>query len=154
MENLFATAQNRIDFGTTTTTARSIQARVGFNTEGGHFCTTPGCSDQAVFDRYHLTSVESWEEFKDNLEVKEEIPEEEVDELERCIDKCWWRDNWRDVKGVSHEELTENAQRDPNLEVPKACPKCVAKIPQHLDADKTAVINNVMENAKKGKSLL
>merc|ERR1719219_346415 len=99
-----------------------------------------------LFDKYHLTSVESWEEFKDKLEENHNVPEEEVDELERCVASCWWKDNWKDLGGHAHEEVKEKAE-EAGIEHPKACPKCIEKIPEWCGVDNQGAASALLNNA-------
>lgn len=102
-----------------------------------------------------MSTVESWEEYKDKLEENTAIPEEEVDELERCCSSCWWNNGFTKIYGRSHHELTELAeqsfektgQRSP---VPTACPKCIRHIPKHADAP----VKGLMKNVSRIKSVM
>ena len=64
-----------------------------------------------------MTSVEAWEEFKDKLWWNEKVPEEDYDELNGCVAKCWLKDQMDDLKGVAYEELKEDA----NAKYDKSC---------------------------------
>merc|ERR1712170_11048 len=104
-------------------------------------------SQQEYFvELYSLTSVEAWEEFKDKLEYTD-TKEEQVDELERCVDSCWRTDQLNDFLGKSHEEMKEKAEKayenscaeDDDIRLSCdhsklktksiACPKCIRYIP-------------------------
>merc|ERR1711981_936433 len=104
-------------YTTVTTAGVPVVDNVNFESVDAHL-------NSPLFDKYHLTSVESWEEFKDKLEENHNVPEEEVDELERCVSSCWWKDNWKDLGGHAHEEVKEKAE-EAGVEAPKACPKCI-----------------------------
>merc|ERR1711893_135667 len=87
----------------------------------------------------NLNSVEAWEEYKDKLEENSAIPEEEVDELERCTARCWWKNGATKIFGRNHHELKELAEKrfertGEIVPVPIACPKCIRDIPIHADA--------------------
>merc|ERR1712066_916709 len=49
--------------------------------------------------------MEKWEEFKDELEEIEQLPEKEVDANEKCIRKCKRKDLMLDFRGNSYEEV-------------------------------------------------
>merc|ERR1712071_249585 len=96
----------------------------------------------------NLSTVESWEEYKDKLESNTAIPEEEVDELERCCTSCWWNNGFTKIYGRSHHELTELAEKSfektgQRIQVPTACPKCYRHIPKHFNAPVKGLIKNV-----------
>merc|ERR1712170_52747 len=73
--------------------------------------------------------------------------EEQVDELERCVDSCWRTDQLNDFLGKSHEEMKEKAEKayenscseDDDIRLSCdhsklktksiACPKCIRYIP-------------------------
>merc|ERR1712141_309917 len=103
--------------------------------------------------QYGLTSVNKWKEWKDELEENENIPEEEVDELERCTSKCKRTDRWNDLRGKAHEEVLEankkareNGQSD--IKDPIACKKCVRYIPKKVDAPKQATFRDRISQVK------
>merc|ERR1712014_245688 len=102
---------------------------------------------QAFIRENHLNSVEAWEEYKDKLEENTAIPEEEVDELERCCSKCWWKNGFQKIYGRNHHELKELSERNfeetgKALPVPMACPKCIRHIPKHADAPVKGLVAN------------
>merc|ERR1712166_1224406 len=65
---------------------------------------------EAFAEKYHLTSIESWEELKDKLWWNEKIPEEDKEELSGCVAKCWMKDQANDILGIAYEELKEDAE--------------------------------------------
>merc|ERR1712004_58682 len=96
----------------------------------------------AFITKYHLTSVESWEEMKDKFEENADVPEEAVDELESCVGKCWMEDKKEKIKpgDKSVEERKENQEKafektgDENSFLPRIvpCPKCFRYIPKEV----------------------
>merc|ERR1712168_1584657 len=51
--------------------------------------TTTLSPKKIIFDN-NLDTPKKWEAYKDRLEDIRDIPEEEVDELERCVFSCRW----------------------------------------------------------------
>lgn len=75
-----------------------------------------------------FNSVEKWIEFKDELEDTV-LPEKEVDSLERCTSKCYWKDQAKDFVGNAYEEKRED-QEEESLTFSPACIGCFAKVPK------------------------
>merc|ERR1739848_86379 len=119
------------------------------------------CFESDIIKQHHLTSVESWEEFKDKLEVKKHIPEEQVDELERCVSSCKRHDIWNDLKGVAHEELKEDYEKcvknhGENYDCgdyPMACPKCFQKIPKNMQQSIADQLQDAQQTAERFQRL-
>merc|ERR1711879_90626 len=103
--------------------------------------------------QYGLTSVNKWREWKDELEENENIPEEEVDELEKCTRKCKNKDRWDDLRGVAHEELLEANKKaresgQSDIKDPIACQKCIRYIPNKVDTPKQATFRDRIRQVK------
>merc|ERR1711879_449906 len=79
-------------------------------------------------NKCQFNSVERWIEFKDELE-ETDLPEKQVDQLERCTSKCSWKDRAKDFAGQAYEERRED-QEEKNKPFEPACKKCFGKIPK------------------------
>merc|ERR1712046_353062 len=73
-------------------------------------------------------SVAALEEFKDELE-ETNLPENEVDNFEKCIFWCKTRDFVKDFVDQAYEEQREERSETSALFQP-ACPQCFTKIPK------------------------
>ena len=69
-----------------------------------------------------FNSPEKWTEFKDDLE-ETDLPEKQVDQLERCVFKCNRFDEAQDFIGKAYEENREK-QEEKGTQFMMACPKC------------------------------
>merc|ERR1712226_1844709 len=54
-----------------------------------------------------FNTIATWENFKDGIE-EIGLPEAEVDKLETCVTKCYWRNQAKDFIGQAYEEKREN----------------------------------------------
>merc|ERR1712150_211505 len=68
------------------------------------------------------------------------LPEQEVDKLERCITKCWWRNKALDFVGQAYEEKRENWEEyrtgmgaaGDSMKKLVPCKECCGKLPNTL----------------------
>ena len=96
-----------------------------------------------------FNSVEKWNEFKDDVE-ETNLPEKEVDNLERCTFWCHKRDIGKDFLGNAYEEKRED-QEENGTEFVAACPKCFAKVPKSGNFDFPKIIKGKKcKNSKAG----
>merc|ERR1719186_822816 len=82
-------------------------------------------------------SVEAMEHFKDELE-ETSLPEEEVDNFERCVSRCAWGDFFKDFVDRAYEEKLEESEKSDVFK--PACSHCIPKIPKSLGVDYTKTI--------------
>merc|ERR1719433_2113435 len=69
-----------------------------------------------------FNTVEKWNEFKDDVE-ETNLPEKEVDNLERCTFRCARKDEAADLAGRAYEEKREK-QEEKKKPFVAACPQC------------------------------
>merc|ERR1712038_2087930 len=96
---------------------------------------------RGILDRMDLTgeftTIKAWENFKDTLEELS-LPEDEVDRLESCVFKCYWKDQGLDFIGKAYEEKRETWEEyktkvgTPVDERPRPCPECCKFLPKTL----------------------
>merc|ERR1719189_1810418 len=53
-----------------------------------------------------FTTMEAWENWKDKFEGIG-VPEGEIDRLESCVSRCYWKDHMLDFVGQAYEENRE-----------------------------------------------
>merc|ERR1739848_656831 len=75
-----------------------------------------------------FNSVEKWNEFKDDVE-ETNLPEKEVDNLEKCTFWCARADEAKDFAGQAYEEKRED-QEEKGTPFTAACPQCFDKVPK------------------------
>merc|ERR1712038_271930 len=75
-----------------------------------------------------FNTVEKWNEFKDDVE-ETNLPEKEVDNLEKCTFWCARSDEAKDFAGNAYEEKRED-QEEKGTVFQAACPQCFAKVPK------------------------
>ena len=96
---------------------------------------------RGLLDRVDLTgeftTMKAWENFKDTLEELS-LPEDEVDRLESCVFKCYWKDQALDFVGKAYEEKRETWE-EYNSSVgqaatkrPRPCPHCCKVLPKTM----------------------
>merc|ERR1712117_5915 len=84
-----------------------------------------------------FTTIKAWENFKDTLEELD-LPEEEVDNLESCVTKCYWKDQALDFIGKAYEEKRETWEEysstvgKAGTERPRPCPHCCKVLPRSM----------------------
>merc|ERR1712154_30521 len=69
-----------------------------------------------------------WNKFKDDVE-ETNLPEKEVDNLERCTFWCARKDTAKDFAGHAYEEKRED-QEEKGTPFVAACPQCFDKVPK------------------------
>ena len=93
--------------------------------------------EASMYFENNLDSLEAWEEWKDGLEEMD-LPEQEVDNLESCVSKCWAKDKLLDFVGRAFEETRETYEEavekgmDLKSQRPIPCPQCCETIPKAL----------------------
>ena len=75
-----------------------------------------------------FNSVEKWNEFKDDVE-ETNLPEKEVDRLEKCTFRCARKDEAADLVGKAYEEKREK-QEEKGKPFVAACPQCFMFVPK------------------------
>merc|ERR1711893_345070 len=83
---------------------------------------------KGLFGKSVKSVKKKWNEFKDDVE-ETNLPEKEVDNLERCTFWCKTRDHGKDLLGNAYEEKRED-QEENGTPFVAACPKCFEKVPK------------------------
>merc|ERR1712038_1410830 len=84
-----------------------------------------------------FTTIKAWENFKDTLEELS-LPEDEVDRLESCVTKCFWKDQMLDFVGKAYEEKRETWEEfDSSIGKagtprPRPCQHCCKALPRTM----------------------
>merc|ERR1712226_68849 len=87
-----------------------------------------------------FNSVEAWSEYQDELE-ETNLPEPEVENLEKCVKACYWSDQAKDFAGRAYEEMREDQEENETVFVP-ACRQCFDAIPKSMSSrDRTKSMN-------------
>merc|ERR1712117_235415 len=97
-----------------------------------------------------FNTVEKWNEFKDDVE-ETNLPEKEVDNLEKCTFWCARSDEAKDFAGNAYEEKRED-QEEKGTAFVAACPQCFAKVPKsgNFKFPKTLKNGKPCKNSKAG----
>ena len=92
------------------------------------------CSGHDLIIPGKFETIGDWEKVKDALALECQLPDDEIERLESCVNKCYWKDRRSDWFGDSHEESREAWKEGGKRmdEKPWPCKQCCEVLPKSI----------------------